>query len=444
MQNGVVYIYASELAKVLKKAWKKTKLYVREEEVPALPADEPLRRLLDVAYHASLLTEESRQPSFRVVFCPRSEFGSVSNPRVRSCVKIDFDRPQPFNEKQLLQLAPATDPTSVLIAVEPVTAEDGTVDLQIWGLLDTGSSWWAHMRRETERTIHSPPDLLTISSNRPGRISVSRAWRVLLTLENGRLVSPAADLFVNSPVAAEFEEPTEKLYERVYAGYETADPYEPMLNRYNCGMKYISCIKRLLTYFQDKRHGGIVLLLPDDSDAKEGFDQLVEVKYSCRHYELWTKLRGVLELKRKWFELSARIAAGNGVCERGDVAELGRLRNAVDEQEHQLTDGLQVIAALTGVDGAVVLTDRLRLVGFGAELRAKARLPVVYRASDPLGVEREATRPESFGTRHRSAFRFCAEHPRGLAFVHSQDGGLRVVKRVGDDVVFWDVHPAHD
>jgi DNA integrity scanning protein DisA with diadenylate cyclase activity len=120
------------------------------------------------------------------------------------------------------------------------------------------------------------------------------------------------------------------------------------------------------------------------------------------------------------------------------------VRSAVDEFEHQITDGLQVLAALSGVDGAVVLTDRLRLVGFGAELRASARLSGIYRARDSLAQERETISPESFGTRHRSAFRFCAQHARGCAFVHSQDGGMRAVKRIGEDVVYWDMDPVND
>lgn len=450
-----VYIYAADLVRHLKRIWKKTKLYVQEEEVPLLPEDAVIRRLLDVCYHASLLTEERRQPTFRVVYCPKAEFDTAGG-RVKSTVKIHFSRPVPFNEKQLLQLSPATDPTSVMVAVEAVegteeaenlrsrgkTVEPGA--LQMWGLLDTGSSWWAHQRRESERQINSPPDLLTISSSKPGRLSVSRAWRILLTLENGQLTSPAADLFVTSPIAADFEEPITKLYERVYADYQTDDPYEPLLNRHNCSVRYITCIKRLLTYFQDKPHGSILLLLPDEADAQEDFEELMHMKYGCRHYELWSKLRQSLELRRRWFEIGSAIARGGEQCEKNQVVELSRLRTAVDELEHQITDGLQVIAALSGVDGAVVLTDRLRLVGFGAELRASSKLQEISRATDAMALDRERIAPESFGTRHRSTFRFIHKFARGAAFVHSQDGGMRAVKKIGDEVVYWDMDPGND
>ena len=448
-----MYIYGGDLVGKLKQIWKRTKLYLREEQVPALPSDAVLRRLLDVAYHASLLTEEGRRPSFRIVYCPRSELADQSASRLRSSVKIHFNAPCPFNEKQLLQLAPATDPTSVMIAVEPMQVEDADpanplpeAELRIWGLLDTGSSWWAHMRRETERAVHSPPDLLTISSTRPGQIVVSRAWRILLRLENGRLELPPADVFVNGPVARDFEGPVGELYGQVYGDRKTEDPYEPLLNRHNCTVKYTTCIKRLLTYLMDKEHGGMLLIVPDDCDVTDGagFNELVGVKYQCKQYDLWRNLSATLELRRKWFEIGSELARGDEKCDKEKVLELSRLRSAVEEQEHQLTDRLQLVAALSGVDGAVVMTDRFRLVGFGAELRAKTRVNTVWRALDSMGEEREPIRAEAFGTRHRSAFRFCAEYERGTAFVHSQDGGMRAVKKVGGEVVYWEVSPPND
>jgi hypothetical protein len=236
------YIYAADLVRKLKQVWKRTRLYVREEQPPPLPADAVLRRLLDVAYHASLLTEEQRRPSFRIVYCPRSEFKDGPTHRVRSCVRINFWSACPFTEKQLLQLAPATDPTSVMIAVE--AADDAAsgngaapAELKIWGLLDTGSSWWEHTRRDSERVVHSPPDLLTISSTRPGQVVISRAWRILLMLENGRLALPPADVFLRGPIAEEFDGPIKDLYEQVYGtdGHEREPAPDPEIRTAHVG-----------------------------------------------------------------------------------------------------------------------------------------------------------------------------------------------------------------
>ncbi|MGH7297354.1 MAG: putative sensor domain DACNV-containing protein, partial [Polyangiaceae bacterium] len=42
------------------------------------------------------------------------------------------------------------------------------------------------------------------------------------------------------------------------------------------------------------------------------------------------------------------------------------------------------------------------------------------------------------GTRHRSAYRFCARVPEALAVVVSQDGGVRFVATHAGVVTFWD------
>jgi hypothetical protein len=44
---------------------------------------------------------------------------------------------------------------------------------------------------------------------------------------------------------------------------------------------------------------------------------------------------------------------------------------------------------------------------------------------------------ESFSERDRAALRFCATFEDAVVFVVSEDFGLEVVKRVGEDVVLW-------
>jgi DNA integrity scanning protein DisA with diadenylate cyclase activity len=102
-------------------------------------------------------------------------------------------------------------------------------------------------------------------------------------------------------------------------------------------------------------------------------------------------------------------------------AALSHLQNAAFEAEENLSDAAEVAAGLTAVDGALVLTSDLRVVGFGAEIVLDAAVPVTaYEAIGPgqfLPVD-----SESFGMRHRSALR-CVGNTEGVAaFVVSQDG----------------------
>jgi hypothetical protein len=42
------------------------------------------------------------------------------------------------------------------------------------------------------------------------------------------------------------------------------------------------------------------------------------------------------------------------------------------------------------------------------------------------------------GSRHRSAYRFCQAAPDSVAIVISQDGSVRFIKCVDDQVTYWD------
>jgi hypothetical protein len=86
------------------------------------------------------------------------------------------------------------------------------------------------------------------------------------------------------------------------------------------------------------------------------------------------------------------------------------------------------IARLTAVDGATILDRNLGVLSYGAKLRAQHPDPSSIRVlvstpfHDAEWLERRV--PDLGGTRHQSAATFVACHPRSVALVASQDGGL--------------------
>ena len=99
------------------------------------------------------------------------------------------------------------------------------------------------------------------------------------------------------------------------------------------------------------------------------------------------------------------------------------------------------VAALAAVDGAVLLQRDLKLVGFGAEI-TKAEMPsgdeTVEHGNHPPPLGKPApTSLTDFGMRHRSAIRFCQEVPGTMAFVVSQDGGIRLFTSMDGSVRQW-------
>jgi len=88
------------------------------------------------------------------------------------------------------------------------------------------------------------------------------------------------------------------------------------------------------------------------------------------------------------------------------------------------------VAGLTAVDGAVVLTDRYELLGFGAKIARRKGCPQVeqVRLTEPIeGAAPLLTHPEQLGgTRHLSAAQFIQDQRDAVALVASQDGRFTV------------------
>jgi len=110
---------------------------------------------------------------------------------------------------------------------------------------------------------------------------------------------------------------------------------------------------------------------------------------------------------------------------------LSDLDEALFEFAHFLSD-------LMAVDGALVVTQALELVGFGTELRYEA--PNLRSVRQALDLEGEiwANEPlDNVGTRHRAVYRFCKGYPKCLAIVVSQDGSVQFVRNHNGAVTYW-------
>ena len=85
-----------------------------------------------------------------------------------------------------------------------------------------------------------------------------------------------------------------------------------------------------------------------------------------------------------------------------------------------------MIAKLTCVDGSVVLTKDLDLIGFGAETlvdKMQRRQPDV-RFIGYDGEEETSKQFKDYGMRHRAGYRFCDAVKGSVAIIVSQDGSI--------------------
>lgn len=129
-----------------------------------------------------------------------------------------------------------------------------------------------------------------------------------------------------------------------------------------------------------------------------------------------------------------------GIVTERDFAEAS---HDLADLEASIFEIARLLAALSAVDGAVLMTKRFEIVGFGVEVQPGLSSPArIRRALDVDGRRTAPDHEENVGTRHRAAYRFVHAHPKGLAIVVSQDGTVRFVVSLDDEITYFEQHIA--
>ena len=225
----------------------------------------------------------------------------------------------------------------------------------------------------------------------PGRVFVGNPLTSWLGLDGGRLDS-GVGVIADDILFAVFGRAFSEFMARV------PDPINEALYK----TPFRTWMAMLLTGASEHGHGGAIFVVPE-AEADGRWRSLARVKYPCDHPAIIERMLELAEQK------------GND--------HLGAF--------HRIEAEIRRVAALSQVDGAVVVTDSFQVLGFGVEFTAP-----------PMGPEAEsilrngrAHLIEEYGTRHRSAFRLVAACPYVTAFVCSQDGGLKCIRHEAGGVV---------
>ena len=422
------FIYPSNLYDLVKSRW--SKISHTGEELLPMPDEDDFNEILNVVYHASFLTEERRRIWFRVTYLsPEAlEKGSVVN--ADDIRTIKFDNPRIFGVSELSKLAPAADPTQVLIAVFSFGTE-----LKIWGLLETGTEWWDLGRHEASHA-RTPPNTFTVSSKSPGQVTVSRSGEIIITLNQGKIVESSAAVLVQGPVADFLKAGAQKLQREFLRRLKEE---EGDLNKESdfSDFKYITFFERILNRIREKFHGGTLIIIPDEISTDDvRFKDSFIIKYPCQHSSL-----DILADEQVQDDLLNGLLSKLTFDNEISYDEFSEYRSRewkLEEAQEGVKRAAWFISSLSAVDGAVIITDSLRLIGFGVEITAVSpNLKTVKVITDFTTNVGEIRSIEHFGTRHRSAFRFCSNVENSVAFIVSQDGEIRVTKRVGSELLVW-------
>lgn len=416
-----LYAYPEQLATFVAGVW--------PEGADPLPPPRELRHILSTAYQASLLRDEARAVTFRLLVGPSSRIAVEGGPP-EALHRLRLDPPRPFTPHELRRLAPAARYDSALLGVEVATdapADPASEDaapvteldparLVVWGILQSGTRWKEQVGGEAVR-VGAPAGALVILVQGPGRVAVACGETTIADIRGGVIAGEAFDV-LESPWLRQHFAPIRAELIDAYRTQCACDPsLPPTIDPEALRNVSARMVRRALAAIREARHGGTILWVPLDEAT---YGRHLVVKYPFADDESRRRYRALMLRRIRWQHGGHR-----------DPAELAAIDDGIAEMSN-------LIAALTAVDGAVVLSWRFELLGFGGEITNVPATSTIATALDPEGNDRVVESVDAVGTRHRTAYRFCAAVPRALAIVVSQDGGVQFVANRDGEVVRWD------
>src|SRR5215211_4661216 len=196
--------YPADLARFIRERW-------NEDRSGPLPDQGALETLISACYQASLLREEERAVTFRVILCDPDRLPPNEGPP-GGIHRLEFPETRQFDIQEIRRLSPAADYYRSLIGV--CVDEEGS--LRIWGLVHSGPRWL----REGQGGRDAPPPLpraLILRVHGPGRIAADVGLEALCKLDEGRLSDFSMDVFRSLWLPASFAPVREELAE-IHAG----------------------------------------------------------------------------------------------------------------------------------------------------------------------------------------------------------------------------------
>ena len=118
------------------------------------------------------------------------------------------------------------------------------------------------------------------------------------------------------------------------------------------------------------------------------------------------------------------------------------LKSEIDNNQlkSELKGAIRFISSLSCIDGLIVMTPELTVLGFGTKIVTSEQPKYIYISPTAIINNSKLIKINSnfFGTRHQSMISFCWTNPSALGFVISQDGDIRAITRHGRKIVMWE------
>ncbi len=435
----MVHKYPKDLVFELLSLWRLARTTIQEDGAACkkLPDFDVLEELVSTCYQVSQMQEEARGLRFRIMLCEPEDVDSDGRGESKGLFTLVFSQARPYNEYEILKLCPSIDYNNSLIGIRYRRTEG----LQIWGLIHSGSKWM-HVIHGGSKQATPLPLALGINVVGSGRLIVCRGQDILAQLSGGNIISPATNVFQSQWVAERFGRVRDELallHEQnpgnVKALWAKIDPsFVPTL--------YLQFFKHVISTMRRSGHGGTIISFPAGMEPVVGLDNShIDLKYRFADDGARKQLKKIVLQIMEILAKNCGKLYGPGY-HAGWKDYVSLQIEELAQLDERIFKFARFIARLTGVDGAVVTTEGLELIGFGGIIQGTMEMGgSVALALDPEATRRQVELVESVGTRHRSLYYLCHKLPDVLGIIVSQDGKARVVTWSRDMVTCWDVIP---
>ena len=318
--------------------------------------------------------------------------------------KYRFDNRRNVDVGELRRLAPATDIKKSAIWI--VWDDSG---IWIAGICDLGTSW--HRARMGLAYSYQVPGALIVQIDRPGRVEVYQGPYAVASLSDGQLARSKIEmhLFLHPVVSAGFHKLIDDFS---IPEYEHPRDFEDFW-----WIALWNVFASIANSISAGGHGGMLIIVDDQAAASS---PTLRLKYKVSSQVLRDAFVAFIKARNVTADCWTRIELEHEGVSQDFKAEL-----ALIEASDRLVEAVRLIAQFAGCDGAIVITNDLKLLGFGVEVRAElADGNLVQEVFADFGDNAKICDIEQFGMRHRSAIKFCSNMPESCALVVSQDGPI--------------------
>ena len=400
---------------------------------PRSPSVETLNALFTSLFFASIKTEEGRSIQVRAFYIDPDDPDPDEPRRVRMDRWRVYNLSErfPFNVANIVKFAKAADPWSSGVAV----FHDEAGELFAWALVDQISAISMAFVREGPPT-YDPPGLFQCLVGGPADISVYRRSSFVARLAQNTLLISQNDCLGSGPVSERIDEWFSAIWEDVALAAGKRDlAHQRNYFRFLGKQMWTSTLCRILLNIQRQRHGGAILFT--NSGAVD-----LSPKYAVNYPRIGEALREILyatirsqaaHLELEFRRVNEDRKVSKRIHDKQILANAGR-----EDADAALTGAVRFISSMAGVDGLVLATSELSILGFGVEITAKSDVQTIFVTNSPAVDDLKKIDVSHYGTRHRSMFRYISKHPGSLGFVVSQDGDVRVVMSLDRQVVVFE------